>query len=590
MRYFLTVFLGVVLVSMAIAADEQNLTGWPLILKDYQDGLITANEKAHLALTLLANPESLPPRYQIDRPMKSATAMILDIMTDKDRIDPNLLSQYSLILTRVTKQDYYDTPEGHFRIHYDTTGTHAVYQAGIDIDPADGVPDYVNRTGEYFERAWRFDADTLGYDYPPYDGTNGGGSNLYDVYMHHYSGAYGVTFPEDYSTMRPNRNNDMTSYIYVDPNYNGFGYADRTLPMKVTSAHEFFHAVQFAYNANAGGWFMENCSVWMEEKMWDEVNDCYYYMSSFFNNTHNTLWTYNGSFEYGAFVWPTYIDERYGQDLIRTIWEWTISSNAMNAVFAALDEYGSGFENDYPEFATWNYLTGARNDGNHYSEGSSYALVRIMRTHTTYPVVNNTSFLQPATAGCNYVLFSRAGNSGDLVIHFDGADNGTWVVPVVKSTATNQHQFDMMQIDNSGRGDIVIHGLENYVGVAIIPCLLYGPSSNYTYSAEIDTTTSVDEIPGALPSEFKLLGNYPNPFNSQTILSFEVPHTYTGDASISIYDPLGREIKSLSVPTIAGLNQVPLTNFGVDNLASGLYFYRVTVGSEALTGKMTYLK
>ena len=591
MRYFLVVFLGIMLASTAIAADQDNLKGWPLILKDYHDGLITANEKAHLALTLLNSPQSLPSRYQIDKPMKGATAMILDILTDKEgRIDPNLLDQYNLLLTRVTTQAYYDTPEGHFRIHYDTTGSQAVYLPGTDVDPADGVPDFVNRTGEYFERAWTFQTDTLGYDTPPYDGSAGGGTDLYDIYMHHYSGAYGVTFPENYSSQRPNRNSDMTSYIYVDPTYAGFGYGDRTLPMKVTSGHEFFHAVQFAYNANAGGWFMENCSTWMEETMWDDINDCYAYMPYFFNNTNNTLWTYNGSFEYGAFVWPTYIEERYGRELIRTIWEWSIQSNAQTAVLAVLDEYASGFENDFPEFCVWNYLTGARNDGNHYSEGSSYAQVRIMRTHTTYPVNNNTSYLQPQTVGCNYVLFARAGNSGNLVIHFDGGDAGDWVVPVVKSIATNQHEFDMMTLDNNGQGDYIVRDFENYVGVAIIPILLYGPSSNYTYSAELDTVTSINETPAELPEEFKLLGNYPNPFNSRTILSFDVPQAFAGNASISIYDPLGREIKNISVQTVGGLNEVPLTDFGVDNLASGLYFYMVTVGNQVLTGKMTYLK
>ncbi len=336
MRYFLTYLMLIFLVVAANAGGGDQLKGWPAILQDYNNGLITLDQKAQLAFTLLTNPENLPPRYQIERPMKDATGMILDIMTVRDEISPDIINLYFLALSRVNTQKFYDTPEGHFRINYDTSGTHAVYQPTVDIDPADGVPDYVNRTGEYFERAWTVQSDTLGYDTPPYDGSNGGGTNLYDVYMHHYSGAYGVTWAESNSTQRPGRNYDMTSYIYVDPTYNGFGYSDRTLPMKVTSAHEFFHATQFAYNANAGSWFMENCAVWMEEKMWDEVNDCYFYMNYFFNNTNYAINTANGSFEYGAFVWPTYLDERYGQDIIRTIWEWTINTNAFNAVLAVL--------------------------------------------------------------------------------------------------------------------------------------------------------------------------------------------------------------------------------------------------------------
>jgi hypothetical protein len=252
-------------------------------------------------------------------------------------------------------------------------GTHAVYQPTVDVNPADGVPDYVNRTGEYFDRAWAYECDTLGYDTPPGDGSNGGGTDIYDVYMHSYSGAYGVTWPESPSSQYPGRGNDYTSYIFVDPTYNGFGYTDRTLPMKVTSAHEFFHAVQFAYNSNAGTWFMENCSTWMEDVMWDSINDNYAYLSYFLQNTHLTMTTANGGFEYGAFLWPTYLSERFGMDIIRTIWEWTIPSSAYLAVMQVLDEYATGMENAFPEYATWNFLTGARNDGQHYIEGGSYS-------------------------------------------------------------------------------------------------------------------------------------------------------------------------------------------------------------------------
>jgi len=590
MRYLITCFMLICLIATASAGNKGQLNGWPAILQDYNDGLITLDQKAQLALTLLTNPENLPPRYQIDHPMKDATVMILDIMTVRGEIDPDIINQYFLTLTRVNKQKFYNTPEGHFRINYDTTGTHAVYQPTVDVNPADGVPDYVNRTAEYFERAWTVQSDTLGYDTPPYDGGNGGGMDLYDVYMHRYSGAYGVTWPESNTTQRPGRNNDMTSYIYVDPTYSGFGYSDRTLPMKVTSAHEFFHATQFAYNANAGGWFMENCAVWMEEKMWDDINDCYFYMNSFFNNTHYAINTANGAFEYGAFVWPTFLDESYGQDIIRTIWEWTINTSAFNAMLAVLENYGSGIVADYPEFAVWNYLTGARNDGEHYSEGSGYNLVRIMRTHTTYPVIDNNSFLQPGTLGSNYILFSRGSNTGNLHITFNGGDSGVWIIPVVKSLSTNQHQFDYLETDENGDGDITIYGIQNYVGVAIIPCLVYGPSSNYIYGAEIDTATSIDDLTGNLPSELRLTGNYPNPFNGSTVISFETPASCAGEGNIDIYNMLGQKINTLSIPIQGGKNTIHINNWNNTDYASGIYYYRIEMGENTLTGRMTYLK
>ena len=590
MKRLITICAIVCLWLLPLAAQQPALKGWPVILEDYQKGLISLDEKARLALNLLVNPEILPERYRIDVPMRDATTMILDIMTDKDQIDPWIIEQYYLVLTRVNKQRFYDTPEGNFRIHYDTSGTHAVYQPDIDVDPADGVPDFVNRTSEYFERAWTFQSDTLGYDTPPFDGSNGGGSNLYDVYMHRYSGAYGVTWPENYSNQRPNRNYDMTSYIYVDPTYNGFGYPDRTLPMKVTSAHEFFHAVQFAYNANAGGWFMENCAVWMEETMWDEINDCYFYMPYFFNNVHFAMTTYNGSYEYGAFVWPTFLSEFHDNEIIRTVWEWSIPSNAFNAIVGVLDEYGSGIENEYPIYATWNFLTGSRSDEEHYEEGSAYDLVRIMRTHTSYPVVNNNTNLPPSSFGCNYVMFTRAGNSGSLTIEFDGSTGGSWVVPIVKSISISEHEFGEIELDGDYVGEITIPNFENYSAVTMIPCLLNGSNVNYHYSATLDTAVSVDENQVHLPDAFIIHGSYPNPFNAGAVLSFTAPESFNGAGRLAIYDELGRQVAAQPINVCGGLNKVAISYGGKNQFGSGLYFYRLEVGPNVFTGKMTYLK
>lgn len=585
MRLFLTTCIIMGLTGLAFAG------GWQAIQEDYISGKISADERVQYAMTLLTNPQNLPPQYQITEPMKDATAMVVEIMTDKGSINPALFNQYSMILARQTKQKHYYTPGGHFVIHYDTTGTHAVYQPTVDVNPADGVPDYVNRTGEYFDRAWAYECDTLGYDTPPGDGSNGGGTDIYDVYMHSYSGAYGVTWPESPSTQYPGRGNDYTSYIFVDPTYNGFGYTDRTLPMKVTSAHEFFHAVQFAYNSNAGSWFMENCSTWMEDVMWDSINDNYAYLSYFLQNTHLTMTTANGGFEYGAFLWPTYLSERFGMDIIRTIWEWTIPSSAYLAVMQVLDENATGMENAFPEYATWNFLTGARNDGQHYIEGGSYSQVRIMRTHNTFPVTNNTSSYAPSALGCNYIMFTRGGRTGRLIFTFNGNNSGQWKISVVKSITSNSHEFGTYATDTNGDGEIVIEDFTRFAAVTFIPCLFNGSSLNYTYSARIDTAAvGIADEPVNLPVDFILSGNYPNPFNGNTIVSFTAPAGFAGNADLAIYDQLGRKVDSRNISVVSGVNNVNIDATSWNDAASGMYFYRIAAGEKTLTGRMTYLK
>jgi hypothetical protein len=178
-----------------------------------------------------------------------------------------------------------------------------------------------------------------------------------------------------------------------------------------------------------------------------------------------------------------------------------------------------------------------------------------------------------------------------LRIHFT-ASSGAWVVPVVKSISANQHEFDEIILDGDYQdGEIEINGLENYTTVTIIPCLVYGTSSNYTYSAELDTTlTDIEERNQPLPTEFTLHGNYPNPFNSSTVISFDAPATYAGLGSITIYDQLGRRISARDFNILSGQNNIAidLSNEGIK--ASGMYYYRITANNDAFYGKMTYLK
>ncbi len=556
---------------------------------DFDSGKLTVSERLTLKALMLTDPDSLPEKYRLDRPLKDGTMLIRDIVEHWDEANQRFKERFSFLLTRVNKQKYFDTPSGFFRIHYDTTGGHAVYQAGIDVNPPDGVPDYVNRTAEYFDLAWRYQCDTLGYDTPPFDGSNGGGNDLYDVYMHHYSGAYGVTFSENSSYQRPGRNYDYTSYIYVDPTYAGFGYADRTLPMKVTSAHEFFHAVQFAYNVNAGSWYMENCATWMEDIIWDGINDNYAYLFYFLNYPHYALTTANGGFEYGGFIWPMFLYENWGHDFIRQTWEYSINVPALAALDQVCANYGTFLEEQYVIFSLWNYLTNYRDDGNHYEEGGSYNLARTMRTHTSYPVDNMSSSSRPNALGCNYISFVNSGQSGDLHIVFDGQDSQLWYLQIIKASANNSHTYDIINLDSQNDGEYTVEDFGQYEWVAIITDIIQGANGNYSYSAYLEQT-SVDEQSPVLPEEITLNGNYPNPFNSETVVSIFSPRQEP--ASIAVYDIKGRMITNFKINLIAGENLVPV-NFNdnsLDKTSSGVLYYAVETSSRKLTGKMLFLK
>jgi len=95
----------------------------------------------------------------------------------------------------------------------------------------------------------------------------------------------------------------------------------------------------------------------------------------------------------------------------------------------------------------------------------------------------------------------------------------------------------------------------------------------------------------ALSNEPKLLQNSPNPFNPSTAIKFYTPDA--SDVSIKVYDVLGREITTLiNKQTTAGYHIVYWNgrNSRGENVASGIYLYRLTAGSYSETKKMNLLK
>ncbi len=101
------------------------------------------------------------------------------------------------------------------------------------------------------------------------------------------------------------------------------------------------------------------------------------------------------------------------------------------------------------------------------------------------------------------------------------------------------------------------------------------------------TITGVKEpTKGELPTTYSLSQNYPNPFNPSTTIKFAIPHS--GNVSLVVYDILGRKVTTLVNGELnAGYHSI---NFNADNLASGVYFYRLKAGNFISVKKLMLLK
>ena len=88
------------------------------------------------------------------------------------------------------------------------------------------------------------------------------------------------------------------------------------------------------------------------------------------------------------------------------------------------------------------------------------------------------------------------------------------------------------------------------------------------------------------PKEFKLKGNYPNPFNPSTTITFELPKE--NHVKITIYSLNGQIIDTLVNESLQeGTHSIKWQPSG---LAGGIYFYSVETGSIKMSGKMLLLK
>lgn len=84
--------------------------------------------------------------------------------------------------------------------------------------------------------------------------------------------------------------------------------------------------------------------------------------------------------------------------------------------------------------------------------------------------------------------------------------------------------------------------------------------------------TSVEE--DELPNRIELKQNYPNPFNPTTTIEFYIPQTIDGEISLDLFDVLGNKLRTIK----EGINSPGSYSysFSSGNLASGVYFYRLT--------------
>src|SRR5919109_771457 len=145
-----------------------------------------------------------------------------------------------------------------------------------DSSPANGVPDWIDLTLATWETVWTQEIGAIGYREPLPDGTLGDDNRL-DVYVDDLGsdGVFGYCTSDDPNVDVPGVF-AVWAYCVVDDDYAPGQYGSVHTPQEflgVTSAHEFNHASQFAYDWLEDVWLLEGTATNIEETVYPNVND-----------------------------------------------------------------------------------------------------------------------------------------------------------------------------------------------------------------------------------------------------------------------------------------------------------------------------
>jgi hypothetical protein len=295
----------------------------------------------------------------------------------------------------------------HFCVHWVASGSDAPDLTDANFD---GVPDWITTVSAAAENVYAVENGRLGWRAPKGDGSLGTHLNLTDIYLADVGGSaiYGYAAPDP----QP-KGNSLFAYLVLDNDFAPTqfpSYATPVDPLDVTLAHEYNHVLQFAYDALEDTWMLESTAVWMEGKVYPAVHDYLQYLPGWAQLTLQPLTRFDGNDPnsrmnvkvYGSAVWNKWLDQRFGEDIVRGAWESSVEAGsfAPAAYEAAIRAHqGPGFSGEFDAFAAATAEWQAQNSG--FPEGALYPDVEragdlevdgapgtIALDHTAFAVVN----------------------------------------------------------------------------------------------------------------------------------------------------------------------------------------------------------
>lgn len=277
---------------------------------------------------------------------------------------------------------------GSFKVHFTRAGTNAV--PATDSDDS-GVPDFVEVVATSYEEVGALYHGPLGYRRPVSDGTiaNNGGDGRFDVYLIDFARAADGAFRVDQCP--PSSPTRCIGYVVQENDFAGYGYPNTTVANRILSSHEYFHAVQGAYDDDQNVVVSEGTAVWATERFDPSTSDLENFVRGYLERPDRSIDSAPPgpvpAFAYGSGLFFKFLTERKDEVILRKLWEHlengqgdaSETADQANPTFVVqLDavlrrDYGSSFAAEFAEFAKWNlYTASAADPAQAYRDGQRY--------------------------------------------------------------------------------------------------------------------------------------------------------------------------------------------------------------------------
>jgi len=528
------------------------------------------------------------------------------------------------LLARPLLDSTFDVPGAPIRIHYNIAGPDSVRNATSDT-AADGVPTYVHVAAESLRRAYDLLVDTMSFAPPVGDGAAGGGTDLYDCYLAHPGGqAFVIAFTTEETTYIRTVGSEnvryATSYQVVHPTMEPFPQlANRLDLLRITCAHELFHAIHFNIDKDekpsvwqVNGWWLEGTSTWFEDRAYTDINDwsnlpAYMFRperSIAYSQTSSDLHPYGG-----GSLWTFYLWERFGGDqIIHDIWErcgLVSGDNTLAATSAELASRSYTLDQAWRQFAGWCMRTGTHWDDSSFSQGADWPEPVPLRKFSRYPSLlhltdGQDTLRRLVDAGIPESTFSAAtvalGSLGFLPISYvpfatnSGAMNffvaGATPLPVsFFYTGTDKSLFPPAEVERDvpSYATVPIPERFGFNAMAMVAVAGVHFDSGTQLSSVTPVLIAALDTSSAASGLVTLSPPHPNPVRVEDgeAAHFDLVLTSPEDVYLDIFSVGGDRVRSLVVENAVG--GVSLfwdgTNDSGRRVAAGLYLCKLKAGT-----------